>query len=92
MSTTLRSELNQLEVNLLLLFAEAEAWCSLLDHHAGDAFRSFTSGPHHHNVHVCVPTAADEGLENEPDLGPGLQRRAFTEMRGFEMTFDPFKM
>lgn len=79
-------------MNLLLFFAEAEAWCSLLDHHARDAFWSFTSGPHHHNVHVCVSTAADKGLKNKPDLGPGLRWRAFTEARRFEMTFDPFKM
>lgn len=91
-STTLRSALNQLGVNLLLFFAEVETWCSLLDHHARDAFCSFTAGPHHYNVHVCVSSAADEGLKSKPDVGPGLPRRAFTEERRFEMTFDPFKM
>lgn len=62
---------NQYEVNLLLFLAEAEARCSLLDHHAGDAFRSFPSRPHHDNVHVRVSPAADEGLKkSNPILGP----------------------
>lgn len=57
-------------MNLLLFFAEAEAWCVLLDHQARDTSRSFPSGPHHHNIHVCVSATADEGLKNKPDLDP----------------------
>lgn len=50
---------------LLLLLAKAESWSVFLHHHTGDPLGTFPSRPTHYNVHVCVSSSTDEGLQQD---------------------------
>ena len=58
--------------HLLLLFAEAQSLHSLLYQEAADPLGPLAPCPHHDQVHVCLPSAADEGLAPVEDEGVAL--------------------
>ena len=64
---------------LLLLRAEGQTGRALLDHDAGNAFRSRLAGAHHADIDVGHPAAGDEGLGAVEHIMIAVAPRAWSQ-------------